>query len=263
MSQTCRTPLLIVSFHRSGSSLTAHMFSAAGLHLGDKLLGAKPSNPYGHFEDTSVISIHDKFLKMQGHAWYCDRGALASHNPMLLDWIKRYAARKYTQHQAFGVKDPRLCLTIRYWQAALGRVNVVFVHRDADLCRTSLWSRALKDLKAGQAQALNAELVKNPDHIGRMYGHNVASLLSFYDSLGPDPNNVIFASYDDLISGKRNLVSECKDRWNYALNDVDIDDFYDPTAVTAHTYGVVSLRDAQLATQLQHLNDRLTELSAA
>lgn len=257
-----RAPLLIASFHRSGSSLTAHMLHSAGLHLGNQLLGAKPSNPHGHFEDKEVIALHDQALASQGHAWYQDRGAVAMQQPFLLAQIKAYAMEKWAQYQTFGVKDPRLCLTVRHWHAALTRVNVIFVHRDADLSRTSLWSRALRDYQAGHAKNLNAALVKDPDLIGRIYGHNIASFLSWHRSLGPSPDNVIFVAYDDIVSGARNLVQECQARWGYDLNNVDIDDFFDENAVTATGQGIVALRDQILAARLSEMNDTLNELSA-
>ena len=224
MDRSPTTPLLIASFHRSGSSLVAQMFHAAGMHLGGRLLGAKPSNPYGHFEDTDVIRFHDGLLRQDGHAWYGDRGPVAAFHGSGQAWIAKYVAQKRMRHAAFGVKDPRLCLTIRHWQAALGRVKVVFVYRSAQESCLSLWSRAIEDYKEGKALALNRALAASPDHVARMYAHNVASFLSWHRAYRHAAADVRFVAYDDVVSGARNIVAECRDDWGFALTPVSIED---------------------------------------
>lgn len=263
MTTASSTPLLIVSFHRSGSSLTAHMFHAAGLHLGDSLLGAKPSNPYGHFEDTSAIAFHDRLLRGYDHAWHRDRGPVSMADVDDLGWIKNYVVAKMIRHKAFGVKDPRLCLTIRHWQAALGRVNVVFIYRNAMSSITSLWTRALNDHRAGQARALNEILVNEPDMIARIFAHNVTSFLSWYASLPEGCDNVTFVAYDDIVSGRRNIVDEAREKWGYALRSADVNDFFDGSAVTSSGEWSVGLGDEDLSERIGELDGRLMELCAA
>ena len=51
-------PLIVAGFHQSGTSAIARSLHLGGLFLGDDLLGSEPSNPYGHFEDNEVITIH-------------------------------------------------------------------------------------------------------------------------------------------------------------------------------------------------------------
>ena len=54
--------LVVAGFHRSGTSLVTEILSRAGLFVGDDLIGANPSNPYGHFEDREVVRLHDRLL---------------------------------------------------------------------------------------------------------------------------------------------------------------------------------------------------------
>ena len=51
MEDTQRTLVILLSMHRSGSSLTANVFMEQGLSLGPwELCPAHPTNPHGHFE---------------------------------------------------------------------------------------------------------------------------------------------------------------------------------------------------------------------
>ena len=46
-----RTLVALLSMHRSGSSLTTQVLQRLGMSLGPfELIGAEPTNPYGHFE---------------------------------------------------------------------------------------------------------------------------------------------------------------------------------------------------------------------
>ncbi len=54
--------LIIAGFHRSGTSATAQLLRQAGLFIGDELLDANSSNPYGHFEDREIVTLYDQSL---------------------------------------------------------------------------------------------------------------------------------------------------------------------------------------------------------
>lgn len=253
-------PILIISFHRSGSSLVAQLLGASGFHLGDKLLGAKPSNRYGHFEDTEVIQFHDRLLGSDGHSWYSDRGPVSMYHDSALKWISLYAVRKSAHHAAYGVKDPRLCLTIRHWEAALGRVRVIFIHRGAQLSTMSLWTRALEDFKAGKTVPLNKALVTNPDHIAKIYLHNISSFLSWYESYSFAEEDVIMTTYEDLISGKFDLISEVQQKWDYNLRSVQIQDYFDGDAVTVGKRNALNFKKASVISALRKTNEQLERL---
>ena len=57
------SPLLILGMHRSGTSLAASLLESAGLHVGQRLLGANASNPRGHFEDEDFVEFQQAVLR--------------------------------------------------------------------------------------------------------------------------------------------------------------------------------------------------------
>ena len=61
--------LIVVGFHRSGTSLLCQLLHRTGLFLGYDLLGAAFSNPHGHFEDIEVFSLHEQILADNGQTW--------------------------------------------------------------------------------------------------------------------------------------------------------------------------------------------------
>src|SRR5215470_3451311 len=59
MEGTQRTLVILLSMHRSGSSLTANAFMEQGLSLGPwALLPAHRGNPHGHFEAIPILEVN-------------------------------------------------------------------------------------------------------------------------------------------------------------------------------------------------------------
>jgi len=61
--------LVISGMHRSGTSLVASAFRAAGIDVGSDLLGADEGNPRGHFEDRDFVRLHEEMLVTTGETW--------------------------------------------------------------------------------------------------------------------------------------------------------------------------------------------------
>ena len=58
MEDTQRTLVILLSMHRSGSSLTANVFMEQGLSLGPwELYPAHPTNPHGYFEAIPFLEL--------------------------------------------------------------------------------------------------------------------------------------------------------------------------------------------------------------
>src|SRR6266478_3721084 len=58
MEDTQRTLVILLSMHRSGSSLTSNVFMEQGLSLGPwELYPAHPTNPHGHFEAIPILEV--------------------------------------------------------------------------------------------------------------------------------------------------------------------------------------------------------------
>jgi len=135
--------VLITGFHRSGTSAVARSFSGAGVDLGDRLLGAEPANPYGHFEDIAAIDLHDEILASEGLTWksgerFKDR---ASASEAIANYV---AERRATRSGTWGVKDPRMCLFLPEWVRSCPDAEVIFVIRPPGPTIASLLRRHVR-----------------------------------------------------------------------------------------------------------------------
>lgn len=135
------SPVLIAGFHRSGTSAIARMIHAAGVHLGDELLGAEPSNPYGHFEDLEVVTMHDNFLQRAGHTWKSTGSAQQPLDDASTDELRTFIEQRNSTHKLWGAKDPRLCLYLDEWLSIAPDAQVVVVIRRPDQSVRSLHMR--------------------------------------------------------------------------------------------------------------------------
>ena len=190
--------LAITSFHRSGSSLTAQYLHNAGLNMGRKLIGAMPSNPYGHYEDIEVVQINDDLLNYQGGAWFNDHAIYSAFEHKLLIRIQNYLSYRAITHSQFALKDPRLCITARSWLTASNSLKFLFIHRGALRSCKSLWRRAYDDYRAGEATSFNKRLIADKSSIYNLYLNNVGNFISTAKSLQNWKDRIIFISYDDL-----------------------------------------------------------------
>lgn len=139
--------VLVLGFHRSGTSMVTRMLHRAGLFVGDKLLGAGPSNPYGHFEDEEVIAFHDRILRENGRSWTFD--GRASDLTLAEDefrWMRQFIGKRNSQHEAWGFKDPRACIFAHAWKEILDKVVFLCVFRDFIETSQSLLHRQSRDI---------------------------------------------------------------------------------------------------------------------
>ena len=84
------------------------LLHTAGLFVGDDLIGAMPSNPYGHFEDRRVVAIHDSILADNGEFWQVDREFIPYIHPRRWHLMRSFVADRRANHGLWGFKDPRV-----------------------------------------------------------------------------------------------------------------------------------------------------------
>jgi hypothetical protein len=114
--------------HRSGTSLVANLFQAAGVDLGETLVPGDPGNPRGHFEAANIVAFHKQILHRWGydilvpnHAW----GDLtAADKEAAQSLIKNYSTAPM-----WGWKDPRTCLFLALWAELLPQAKFLFIYR--------------------------------------------------------------------------------------------------------------------------------------
>jgi len=109
--------LVIVGMHRSGTSLAASLMQAAGLDIGEQLMGARPGNEAGHFEDLEFHRWHERVLAANGLG---AEGFVAGGRIAVPDELRREAERLVRERreagQAWGWKNPRTTLLLGFWR---------------------------------------------------------------------------------------------------------------------------------------------------
>jgi hypothetical protein len=133
MEDSARTLIVLLSMHRSGSSLTASVLERLGMSLGPfELNGAMPSNPYGHFEAMPFLELNrqvqelafgfpddlpdsptilSRLIKSQGQ-WPAD---VAIPEDLVNDGRSLVRAL-IASGEISGFKDPRTVLTWPFWE---------------------------------------------------------------------------------------------------------------------------------------------------
>ncbi len=157
--------LIVTGMHRSNTSYLAKVFQSAGLHLGDHLIPANQFNAEGHFEDQSIVDLHetlisDHQLHTRGLYRPTDEITAIRYTPQdIAKASEAISTLQPEQSQTWGWKDPRTPLFFPLWNLILPKAKYVFIVREPDACVSSLIRRS----DAGR-------LFKNrPDTIWRYY----------------------------------------------------------------------------------------------
>jgi hypothetical protein len=164
MDDSQRTLVILLSMHRSGSSLTANVFMEQGLSLGPwELCPAHPTNPHGHFEAIPILEVT---LAVQTliHGFRDDLpeteeavAAFLATDGRWDDWAEQ-VPEEYVQRGRYlirtlldsgkisGFKDPRTVLLWPFWRRVLSafpgvRVVPVALLRSPHETAMSLFTR--------------------------------------------------------------------------------------------------------------------------
>jgi len=146
-----RSIVLVVGFHRSGTSAITRVLNILGAQLPHKLL--KPvvgNNELGFWESETIVKIHERILNSLGINWH-------SLKLIPTDWISSKEATNYVEElkstliSEYGnsnlilVKDPRLCLFLPLWERVAQELNFeikcVFQYRNPTEVVSSLKGR--------------------------------------------------------------------------------------------------------------------------
>lgn len=211
------SPLIITGMHRSGTSLLAGFFHRSGIHLGDVLLGASPTNPSGHFEDVEILEFHRAILQREfGHTMW------APKPPQLTSADRSEAealvAQRMSKAGAWGWKEPRTCLFLDLWDELLPAANYLFVIRHPRLVLDSLGRR-------------------NNTRFYHFWVHNRfvrawivynAECLRFYQE---HPGRCVLVQLEELLQSPRAAIAHWS-RWLGVSLDVEVfQSLYDPAVL--------------------------------
>jgi len=209
------SPILIVGFHRSGTSAIARAFHGAGLDLGTSLLGAETANPHGHFEDLEAVELHDSFLSATGRTWKSTGHSDAPPVPAVAhDQLQSYLDRRESAGRAWGVKDPRLCLFLGEWLQIAPAAHVVVVIRRPDEAVRSLHMRhSRRHVESRGVDPSDLDFWRDPDLGVKLWIHYHQRLLASLDS-ARDPFVIDFSDRPAADRAVASLVH----RWTLDLD---------------------------------------------
>lgn len=251
------TVLVIAGHHRSGTSVLAQLLAKAGLFVGDKLLGASESNPYGHFEDVDVVAIHDRLLADNGLNWQVDRPFIPYVARDVWRDMSALLSRRRRAHALWGFKDPRVCLFLPLWRHLIDDLRVVATFRSPGSCAHSIERRQARDLLERKGPAVeHARFWQEPDHSSRLWLQSNVSLLRHIRS---DPLNSHLTAFDD-IEADRDIVGSINNRWSIGLIGYRPRSVFDTSAATTRDRPVV-VHDQELATDIGRTWRELVEIS--
>lgn len=247
--------LIIAGFHRSGTSFTTQALHAAGLFIGDDLLGAVPSNPYGHFEDRAVISFHENLLESNGVTWQLDRPLIPAVSRAQWDHLEDFVARRSRDHAVWGFKDPRVCHFLGLWRHVLPGAKILVVYRHYDGCVRSLHRRHATQLaKSEGPPAIHRRFFEEPDFGLKMWIHHNKALVRQASSA---PENTMVVSFENLTQGFP-LIERLAKVWDLPLTQSSMTSLFDPSVTTAPE--PIDICSPQLEKQANELLARLDYL---
>ncbi|MTI59815.1 MAG: hypothetical protein FH762_07465 [Firmicutes bacterium] len=136
--------VIVLGMHRSGTSMIAGILDRLGINMGDNLIGAMPSNPYGHYEDKEFVELNDRILHAAGGSWYNPPGreALLEKQNTFKDDILSLVRKINDSSKYCGWKDPRTSLTIELFHPYLTAPKFIVCHRAAAQVANSLQKRS-------------------------------------------------------------------------------------------------------------------------
>ncbi len=139
------TQIAIVGYHRSGTSAIAQHCQAAGLFLGEDLLGAKPTNPFGHYEDREFFEINEALLALNFDRWDMVSDFLPVVNAQFVRLAGDVISKRDAEFETWGFKDPRTCVMLDFWHSVLPNPKYLICLRHYSACIDSVMRRRQRD----------------------------------------------------------------------------------------------------------------------
>lgn len=129
------SPLLLLGMHRSGTSALVNFLSDLGLHGPNDPLPAAPDNPDGFGESLAIINANAAILQARLGTWDAPPVVTSVSGDEAQLTAQAFAsAYERSSDQPLVLKDPRICVLLPIWRAALGggalKSMVLFRHPD-------------------------------------------------------------------------------------------------------------------------------------
>lgn len=214
--------VIVLGFHRSGTSMTTRLLSMLGVDLGpeEEMLPAGPGNVHGYWELEWMNELNDEILEALGASALDPPGNGVDWRwSPRLDELRVEARerldRSFGSAPLWGFKDPRTCLTLPFWRELLAergaRVSfVVCVRSPAESVRSMKVHDFYPEMPAAEFGGLWLQ------HTGRALldtaGAERATV--FYDDLLADPVGELarLAAAFDLPAAEPDALRDGVDR---------------------------------------------------
>ena len=140
--------VFVLGMHRSGTSAATRLVNLLGIPtcVEEDLLPGTDDNPRGYWESASLTAFNDRILETLESDWSCPPRLEPGweENPALAE-LRSEAPELFSRvfpREPWVWKDPRNCITLPFWQAALDvEPVVVLVHRNPLEIAASLGAR--------------------------------------------------------------------------------------------------------------------------
>ncbi len=121
--ESTNAPIAITGMHRSGTSMITRALHDSGLHLvgseASELIDAAEDNPEGFWENKAIVACNDELLEATGGSWDnppdLPPQAVDDRRVAHVAEAAATALLALSEHDHWGFKDPRTCLTAGYW----------------------------------------------------------------------------------------------------------------------------------------------------
>lgn len=138
--------LIITGMHRSGTSMFAKSLENCGVTLGTGLIDSDIGNPRGYFENKDIVVLNNSILNYNKLHYFINNTQELNLNFSSTHRNNAELIRTHltTKHKSIiAIKDPRVCLTIDFWNDVFKNDDVyyIFLYRDPTEVLASLLRR--------------------------------------------------------------------------------------------------------------------------
>jgi hypothetical protein len=181
--------VMVLGMHRSGTSAATRLVNLLGpatCDVNDMVRG--PWNPLGHWESRSLMHLNDRILAEMGRSWWHPPPDADEYGPVAAGIVTSTAEarnefRRVHRSVPWVWKDPRTCVLLPFWRAALGpRVAAVIVFRNPMEVALSLESRHSLPSSFGVA------LWERYNRLLLAHAEGMPTLVTTYDDIVGDPS---------------------------------------------------------------------------
>lgn len=180
--------VFMLGMHRSGTSAATRVINLLGAATCDpEDMARGPWNPTGLWESRTLNRLDDSLLEQMGRSWFWPPPAGEAYDELSarITTTPAEARRVFDQvhpQRPWVWKDPRTCLLLPFWRAAIGgRQPVILVVRNPLEVADSLKRRHEVDIDYGLA------LWERYNRLALAHAAGLPTLVSRYEELVEDP----------------------------------------------------------------------------